>query len=521
MPGRRSARRSRISAMSSSTASAGINAIICYCRTISIEVAAPNWLSTWVGNGNSCGKVAARRIAMSVSGFIVARSKFAVRLTSSGHPHRRAGMADFDRPIGSYRQRRTRFRDDLALFRYRSGGSGFGRIDLCQHLRRLERRAAGAVADYRPVVRRSPAGRHRLRGQTGRMACLLSHLPRLPTAAVPAAAAVARACLPGIVGQGRALTAHPGRRLAGHMGFRIYSALNTAIARPKMVMTLQIAGLLLKVPLNFLFIFGGLGLPALGGPGCALATAATAWLTFLVGWGIVRRNPSYRSLGLFGTGYAAPRWAAQRSLLRLGIPMGLSYLIEVTAFTFMALFIARLGETVVAGHQITANFGTVLYMLPLSIANATGTLVAQAIGARDWQAARRIGHAGILLAAVLSAAIGAAVWLARGLIIRAYTPDPAVFAAAAPLFLFIGFYQLFDAVQVTTAFVLRAYKVAVVPTLMYAVALWGVGLGGGYVLGLNPFGVWPPGCCGICAWCKKTSCAMMPESQKRLRHVKI
>jgi len=280
--------------------------------------------------------------------------------------------------------------------------------------------------------------------------------------------------------------------LPATMGFRIYSALNTAIARPKMVMTLQIAGLLLKVPLNFLFIFGGLGLPALGGPGCALATAATAWLTFLVGWGIVRRNPSYRSLGLFGTGYAAPRWAAQRSLLRLGIPMGLSYLIEVTAFTFMALFIARLGETVVAGHQITANFGTVLYMLPLSIANATGTLVAQAIGARDWQAARRIGHAGILLAAVLSAAIGAAVWLARGLIIRAYTPDPAVFAAAAPLFLFIGFYQLFDAVQVTTAFVLRAYKVAVVPTLMYAVALWGVGLGGGYVLGLNPFGVSPP-----------------------------
>src|SRR3569833_980904 len=85
--------------------------------------------------------------------------------------------------------------------------------------------------------------------------------------------------------------------------------------------------------------------------------------------------------------------------------MGLSYLIEVTAFTFMALFIARLGETIVAGHQITANFGTVLFMLPLSIANATGTLVAQAIGARDWQAARHIGFAGIRLAAILSASI--------------------------------------------------------------------------------------------------------------------
>ena len=76
--------------------------------------------------------------------------------------------------------------------------------------------------------------------------------------------------------------------LPATMGFRIYSALNTAVARPKMVMALQIGGLLLKVPLNLLFIFGGLGLPALGGPGCALSTASTAWLSFLVGWAIVR-----------------------------------------------------------------------------------------------------------------------------------------------------------------------------------------------------------------------------------------
>lgn len=280
--------------------------------------------------------------------------------------------------------------------------------------------------------------------------------------------------------------------LPATMGFRIYSSLNVAVGRPKMVMAIQIAGLLLKVPLNFLFIFGGLGLPAFGGPGCAMATAATSWLAFLAGLTILRKDPFYRMFALFGRGFAAPHWPAQRSLLTLGIPMGLSYLIEVTAFTFMAIFIARLGETAIAGHQITANFGTVLYMLPLSIANATGTLVAQAIGARDWKQARRIGYAGIRLAAILSVLVGIIVWLARSTIVHAYSPDPVVSAAALPLFLFIGFYQLFDAVQVTTAFVLRAYKVAVVPTVMYAVALWGLGLGGGYVMGLDPFGITPP-----------------------------
>jgi MATE family multidrug resistance protein len=279
--------------------------------------------------------------------------------------------------------------------------------------------------------------------------------------------------------------------LPATLGFRIYSSLNTALARPKMVMVIQVGMLLLKVPLNLLFIFGGLGLPALGGPGCAIATGVAAWVALLASLALLKSDPFYARLGLFGSGFVAPQWQPQRSLLKLGIPMGLSYLIEVTAYTFMALFIARIGTSAVAGHQVTANFGTVLYMLPLSIANATGTLVAQALGARQMDEARRIGHAGIGLAALSSVTVGVLVWLFRGAIIRAYTPDEAVIAVAMPLFLFIAFYQLFDSVQVTTAFVLRAYKVAVVPTVIYAVALWGIGLGGGYLMGLDPLGIAP------------------------------
>jgi MATE family multidrug resistance protein len=212
----------------------------------------------------------------------------------------------------------------------------------------------------------------------------------------------------------------------------------------------------------------------------------------LVALAIMRSGRVYRAYGIFGTGFVLPKAAAQITLLRLGIPMGLSYLIEVTAFTFMALFITRLGERAVSGHQIAANFATVLYMVPLSIASATSTLVAQAIGARDMLLARRIGYIGITLAAVVSASIGGMVWLARDQIVRAYTPDATIIGAALPLFAFVAFYQLFDAVQVTTAFVLRAYRVAVIPTVMYAVALWGIGLGGGCLLGLNPLGISPP-----------------------------
>ncbi len=279
--------------------------------------------------------------------------------------------------------------------------------------------------------------------------------------------------------------------LPATLAFTIYGALNNAIGRPKMVMVLQVMALLLKIPLNAWFIFGGFSLPAFGGPGSAIATALIAWLMLLLAWGIMRTVPFYRNLKLFGSGFVAPQWPAQRALLRLGIPMGLSYFIEVTSFAFMALFIARLGDTVVAGHQIVANFGAVLYMVPLSIAIATGVLVAQAIGAHDQPAARKVGSAGIRLAMAVSGTLGILIWLGRDLIVRAYTPDPAVIASALPLFLYIGFYQLFDALQTTAAFILRAYRVAIIPTVMNSIALWGVGLGGGYVLGLDPFQLAP------------------------------
>lgn len=280
--------------------------------------------------------------------------------------------------------------------------------------------------------------------------------------------------------------------LPATLGFRVYASLNTAISRPRRVMAIQVGALLLvKIPLNAVFIFGFAELPALGTPGCAIATGVAAWLSLLAGWLVLRNDASYRVFGIFGHGLGRPAWPAQAALLRLGVPMGLSYLIEVTAFTFMALFIARLGNEALAAHQVTANFGTVLYMLPLSIASATGTLVAQEIGAGRLQAARAAGNAGIRLGAVLAVALGALVWFARADIIALYTPDADVAAAAMPLFFFIGFYQLFDSVQVGAAFVLRAYKIATVPTLMYAVALWGLGLGGGYLLGFDVLGGTP------------------------------
>ena len=272
--------------------------------------------------------------------------------------------------------------------------------------------------------------------------------------------------------------------LPAALAFRIYSALNNALSRPVMVTVLQIGGLALKVPLNAWFIHGGLGVPALGGPGCGLASTLISWAWCIAGLLILRYGSAYHPLRIFST-WSWPAAGPLRALLRLGLPMGLTYLIEITSFTLMSIFITRLGTVTLAGHQIIANLGAVAYMLPLSLGIATSTLVAQHLGARDLAGASRLAWRGIRMAVTLAVLTGALLWLLRKPVLHAYASDPAVVAAALPLVLFVAFYQAFDAVQVMTAFILRAYKIALIPTLIYAGSLWGIGLGGGYVLGFG------------------------------------
>jgi MATE family multidrug resistance protein len=275
--------------------------------------------------------------------------------------------------------------------------------------------------------------------------------------------------------------------------FSAYRGFNTALARPKAVMALQLAGLAFKIPLSALLVFGvalpmpvgELRVPALGVVGCGIATCIVMWLQALAAFFVLRRDAFYAPFALRGRGLHAPDAAALRKQLRLGIPMGGSILIEVTGFSFMAIFIARLGNTPVAGHQIAANLVALLYMMPLALANATSALVAQRIGAGDTSDARRLGWHGMALAVGAAAVLGSSVFLAREGVIGLYTRDALVAAAALPLVAWVALFHTADAAQAMASFVLRAHHVATLPLVIYATAIWGVGLAGGYALAFD------------------------------------
>jgi len=277
--------------------------------------------------------------------------------------------------------------------------------------------------------------------------------------------------------------------------FTAFRGFNTSVSRPKIVMTVQLIGLALKVPLTAMLVFGWRGghVPALGATGCGIATAIVMWTQFAVAAWIIRHDRFYAPFGLHSGGIAPPDRASLLAIVRLGVPMGLSVLIEVTGFTFMAFFIARMGTTPVAGHQLASNLVTMMFMVPLSLGNATAALVAQRIGAADLPDARRLGWHGLQIALLVGALLGTGVYAAREGVLGLYTNDAVIVAAAMPLLAWVAVFHIADAGQTVTSFVLRAHRITTAPVLIYAFAIWGVGLGGGFVLGFDTLGLTPAG----------------------------
>ena len=265
--------------------------------------------------------------------------------------------------------------------------------------------------------------------------------------------------------------------------------------RPSMLIGL--GALLLNIPCNYVFIYGRLGLPAMGGIGCGWATALVMW--FMLGamllW--VRRAPTYRRIRLFEH-LEPPDWPAIRGLLAVGLPIGIAIFAEASIFSVIALLIGSLGANVVAGHQIALNFSSMVFMIPYSLAMAATVRVGQALGRGAPREARYA--AGVAMAAALLNACGSASLMLcwRTDIARLYSSDSEVLAVAGSLLMYSALFQFSDAIQTTAAGALRGYQDTRATMLITLLAYWGIGLPVGYTLGLShwlgqpsgPQGLW-------------------------------
>ncbi len=225
--------------------------------------------------------------------------------------------------------------------------------------------------------------------------------------------------------------------------------------RPSMV--IGVLALMLNIPLNYIFIYGKLGVPAMGGVGCGWATALVMGFMLLAMLFWVRRAVYYQPSGLF-VRLDWPHWPVLRHLLSVGVPIGVAVFAEASIFSVIALLIGALGATVVAGHQIALNFTSLIFMIPLSLGMAITIRIGQALGRGTPRDARFVAGVGIV-SSLFYACFSAGLMLLFGeQIARIYTTDPAVIAVAAGLFFYAALFQFSDVVQVTAAGALRGYQ---------------------------------------------------------------
>jgi multidrug resistance protein, MATE family len=274
--------------------------------------------------------------------------------------------------------------------------------------------------------------------------------------------------------------------------FRMYSTLNQSLGHPRLVTWLQAGALLVKVPLSLALTFGSADWAGMGVVGCAWATLVVNMLMLLAAWWLLQNQDLYRPYRLWQSP-EKPDWRVIQRFLALGVPAGLSIMVEVTSFTLMALFIARLGDMALASHQIAASLAALFYMVPLALGIASSARTGYWLGAGHANQARHTAGLGIGLA-IAAAFMGASLlFLGREALVKVFSADPGVVQAATAWLGWVALYHLADAVQAVCACLLRCYRITWIPLLIYTVVLWGVGLSGGYLLAYQglEWAAWP------------------------------
>jgi MATE family multidrug resistance protein len=230
---------------------------------------------------------------------------------------------------------------------------------------------------------------------------------------------------------------------------------------------------LLNAGLNWVFVYGNLGSPAMNARGSALATAIARWAMALALLAFAWRDlaPRFRPV-LPGMMDRVALW----SMLKLGAPIGAQQSLEAAAFGAIGLLMGLFGTRELAGHQVAITLAALTFMVPLGVGAAASVRVGRAVGAGDAPSAREAVHAAYVCGVGFMCVTALAFLLFPRQLAAMMTSDPAVIAIAAVLIPVAGMFQVFDGGQAVGAGVLRGFGDTRVPLLAMLGGYWLLGL---------------------------------------------
>lgn len=263
---------------------------------------------------------------------------------------------------------------------------------------------------------------------------------------------------------------------------------NTLVA-----MLITIGCNLLNVLLNWLFIFGHWGFPAMGAEGAGWATLISRTLMPLCFFIVMLSQTGWRKY-LTATRKGQITRREVENLLTIGAPIGLQSFAEAFLFTASFVIIGWINKEALAAHHIANQMADLTFMLALGIGAATTIRVSHQLGKGDLVAVRMASHASVHLCLLMNT-IGAAIMIfGRNHIPYIFTDDPEVVPIASTLLVIAGTFQYADGLQCIGAAMLRGIQDVRVPMRIALFSYIAIGLPLGLALtfpmGLGAKGMW-------------------------------
>jgi len=289
-------------------------------------------------------------------------------------------------------------------------------------------------------------------------------------------------------------SAYAARMAPGIFPFFLFIVLRQSLQsmrRTRPIIIAIVVANLVNAALNWVLIFGHLGAPALGVVGSAWATTISRWLLAIVLFAL-----TWKQLAPYLRPFHPEVWqlAPLGRMLRLGVPIGLQFVLEFGAFAFVALMMGWLGTREMAGHQVAINLASLTFMVPLGVSDAASVLVGQAVGRGDPAGARGSAGAALLCGAGFMTLTAVLFLTLPGPLARLYSRDLDVVELAVILIPMAGIFQVFDGLQAVGGGILRGLGQTRVPMVVNLLGYWVLGLPVSYYLGFvagrGPVGLW-------------------------------
>lgn len=277
------------------------------------------------------------------------------------------------------------------------------------------------------------------------------------------------------------------------MLFQTYRQFLEGLSIPNPPMVIALLANLLNAFLNWIFIYGKFGSPALGLFGAGIATTTTRWV---MAFALILFVTNYKKVKLYNPrlNFSTLDKSMLRKLISIGLPSGFQYFLEVGAFAFAAIMIGWIGSRQLAAHQIAMNLASITYMIILGISAAGTIRVGGFLGENNWKKVRHAGFTSLGISVAIMFCFGVTFVFFKTTLANFYVNDIVVIGIASQLLIVAALFQIFDGMQATGVAILRGLSDVKIPLITSLLAYWIIGIPVGALLGfyfqLGAVGVW-------------------------------